>query len=238
MTILTLDRLYSLKAALSAYSKTRSPLRLEDAVDELRRLVLANNGCKVTKADLLRSYDWLSLSQSAVTDLDRMYKRAYGGPEGLGAISGIGAARTHTVLEPLIRSEEESNDEDPEYTIGVALTTQESRKPPSPKVPVLKLQTSFDSPPKKLDDVAEDEDSDRTARPSDSLPLMLQPWNASSIDGVLSTDVLSPGLNPVRLGPQTPNGYDDISPITRGEWGFLMVDDAFQGAKTAMIETC
>lgn len=25
-----------------------------------------------------------------------------------------------------------------------------------------------------------------------------------------------------RLGPLTPNGYDDISPITRGEWGFLM----------------
>ncbi|KAL0473236.1 hypothetical protein QR685DRAFT_167993 [Neurospora intermedia] len=25
-----------------------------------------------------------------------------------------------------------------------------------------------------------------------------------------------------RLGPMTPNGYDDISPITRGEWGFLM----------------
>ncbi|KAK3954184.1 hypothetical protein QBC32DRAFT_94473 [Pseudoneurospora amorphoporcata] len=25
-----------------------------------------------------------------------------------------------------------------------------------------------------------------------------------------------------RLGPLTPNGYDDISPVTRGEWGFLM----------------
>jgi hypothetical protein len=39
------------------------------------------------------------------------------------------------------------------------------------------------------------------------------------------------------MGPTTPNGYDDISPITRGEWGFLMVDDKFQGAKTVKVET-
>lgn len=235
MTILTLDRLYSLKAALSAYSKFRSPLRLEDAVDELRRLILTNNGRKVTKADLLRSYDWLSVSHSAVTDLDRMYKRAYGGPEEIGAISGMSVTRTQLVPEPVIRSEDEPGDEGPEeYTIGIALTTQESPKLLVPKAPVLKLQTSFDSPPKKQED-AGDEDGDRTAKPSDWLPIMLQPWNASSIDEVLSP---GPGPSPARLGPRTPNGYDDISPTTRGEWGFLMVDDAFQGAKTVTVETC
>lgn len=37
-----------------------------------------------------------------------------------------------------------------------------------------------------------------------------------------------------RMGPTTPNGYDDISPITRGEWGFLMVSDQFK-AKTAAV---
>lgn len=36
------------------------------------------------------------------------------------------------------------------------------------------------------------------------------------------------------LGPTTPNGYDDISPITRGEWGFLMVSDPFK-TKTAAV---
>lgn len=35
-------------------------------------------------------------------------------------------------------------------------------------------------------------------------------------------------------GPATPNGYDDISPITRGEWGFLMVSDPFR-TKTAAV---
>jgi len=35
-------------------------------------------------------------------------------------------------------------------------------------------------------------------------------------------------------GPMTPNGYDDISPITRGEWGFLMAAKP----KTARVEMC
>jgi hypothetical protein len=37
-----------------------------------------------------------------------------------------------------------------------------------------------------------------------------------------------------RVGPMTPNGYDDISPITRGEWGFLM----FGKGKTAGVAMC
>ena len=34
-------------------------------------------------------------------------------------------------------------------------------------------------------------------------------------------------------GPMTPNGYDDISPITRGEWGFLM---GAKAGKTVAVE--
>jgi hypothetical protein len=37
-----------------------------------------------------------------------------------------------------------------------------------------------------------------------------------------------------RVGPTTPNGYDDISPITRGEWGFLM----FGKGRVAGVEMC
>ncbi|CAN8096630.1 unnamed protein product [Discula destructiva] len=31
-----------------------------------------------------------------------------------------------------------------------------------------------------------------------------------------------------KMGPMTPNGYEDISPVTRGEWGFLMVGESFR----------
>jgi hypothetical protein len=39
-------------------------------------------------------------------------------------------------------------------------------------------------------------------------------------------------------GPTTPNGYDDISPVTRGEWGFLFKGEGWKGARTAAVETC
>jgi hypothetical protein len=37
-----------------------------------------------------------------------------------------------------------------------------------------------------------------------------------------------------RVGPTTPNGYDYISPITRGEWGMLM----FGKGRTVGVEMC
>ena len=240
MTLFALDRLYSLKAALSAYYKTRSPLRLEDAANELRRLVLANKGSKVPRADLLRSYDWLSISHSAVTDLDRMYKRMYGGQEGIGAISGINDTRMRTVAKPTTGSDDKSRDKDPkEYDIKIALANQAREKSPSsPKMPVLKLQTKFDARSKD-EDTQDDSSAISTAKPSGWLPIMLQPFHSSSIDGILSAGVMSPGPSPARLGPRTPNGYEDISPVTRGEWGFLMIDDAFQGRKNkATVGTC
>lgn len=270
-------------------------MRLEDAVDELRRFVLANNGAKVTKSDLLRSYDWLSVTPSAISDLDQMYRRAYGGPDQAGAISGIvSQAMSESTLslssietalevetEPRIRPSDEDDgrrffedwyEDDPELTpgaIGVAVTTIEFTKPPTPRGRVLKLQTSFEAlqKPKPLvppplpkstwehddddgDDVNDDNDEmndksegrgndddgapsqddasdgDVTARPLDLLAAGFTPWGSSSIDQVLSAGVTNPGLDSIRPGPMTPNGYDDISPITRGEWGFLMCDAA------------
>lgn len=251
LTLIALDGLYSLKAALSAYSRTKSSLRLEDAVDELRRLVLGSNGRKVLKTDILRSYDWLSVSHDAIKDLDRMYKRAYGGPEEVGAISGMTSRenRKHAIHEPAIRTEPEIQDSTESYStdieeddcpIGIAITKDVHKplpKAPSPKAPLLKLQTNFDPPKTQFDDGEEDEDL--TARPSDdNVPIMLQPWSCS-IDEVMSAGVLSPnGRSSMKLGPRTPNGYEDISPTTRGEWGFLMVDDKFQGARTVAVETC
>lgn len=278
LTLLALDGLYSLKAALSAYSRTKSSLRLEDAVDELRRLVLAGNGRKVLKTDLLRSYDWLSVSHGAIKDLDKMYKRAYGGPEEIGAISGMASGRrAHAVAEPAIRTEPdvrgtqesgyEPDEELEQSKIGIAITKDlempivkpifrpiarpiakapsPPKKVPSPKAPLLKLQTNFEPPrpkssnPEPKSEFEEDEDEDLTARPKDNeIPLMLQPWSCS-IDEVMTAGVLSPGArNSMKLGPRTPNGYEDISPTTRGEWGFLMVDDKFERARTVAVETC
>lgn len=80
---MTLDHLYTFKSALSAYTATQSSCGLEDAVDELRRLVLAQGGRKLRKSVLQSSFAWLGpVSDSALSDVIRMYRHAYGGVSG------------------------------------------------------------------------------------------------------------------------------------------------------------
>ncbi|GKT43977.1 uncharacterized protein ColSpa_04158 [Colletotrichum spaethianum] len=227
LTLVSLDRLYTFKAALSSYSRTDAPLRLEDAVDELRRLVLSRAGRKVLKSDLLRSYDWLSITDVALNDVDKMYRRAYGGPDRIGAIEGVGSAAQ---VERTVRELERELDD----TMAAAMDTIRIAKPPSPKGPVLKLQTNFDtkpqSPPREVkgeEEVSEEEDL--TARPERQPPVSV--WSPVSIAEVLHDDRQ-------QAGPMTPNGYDDISPITRGEWGFLMGPSGVGSGRTAPVMTC
>ncbi|KAL0931793.1 uncharacterized protein CTRU02_212746 [Colletotrichum truncatum] len=229
LTLVSLDRLYTFKAALSSYSRTGAPLRLEDAVDELRRLILSRAGRKVSKSDLLRSYDWLSVTDAALSDVDKMYRRAYGGVDHIGAIEGVGSAAQ---VEMTMKELEKDVDE----TMAAAISTIKISKPPSPKGPVLKLQTNFDTEPSppivEADELSEDEDL--TARP-ERQPLV-SIWSPVSIAEVLQEDRLHD--NGQKLGPMTPKGYDDISPITRGEWGFLMGPSGVGGGRTAPVVTC
>ncbi|KAK4456145.1 hypothetical protein QBC34DRAFT_10663 [Podospora aff. communis PSN243] len=83
LTVLSLDHLYTFRTSLQSYARTQSPCRLEDAVDGLRRLILANGRRKLLKSTLLTSYRWLDpVSETALADVCRMYQRAYGGAEG------------------------------------------------------------------------------------------------------------------------------------------------------------
>ncbi|KAK6842369.1 hypothetical protein PG987_003229 [Apiospora arundinis] len=156
LTLLGLDRLYTFKAALSAYARTTLPASsltkplhlptdrmMEDAVDELRRLVLANGGRPVTKADLHRRYDWIGVSASALSDVERMYRRAYGGCDRVGAFEVTAEDVGRVLLDVTPPSppsqtlylSSAAHHEVPIVKIGT---------PPSPKGPVLKLQTKFD----------------------------------------------------------------------------------------------
>ncbi|KAK8055911.1 hypothetical protein PG993_001138 [Apiospora rasikravindrae] len=293
LTLLGLDRLYTFKAALSAYARTTLPASsltkplllpadrmMEDAVDELRRLVLANGGHPVTKADLHRRYDWIGVSASALSDVERMYRRA--------ACLDLAppCPPQQTVYFP------SATQDVPIVKIGT---------PPSPKGPVLKLQTKFDDNKSPLahrrlsnvkqpsivrpkpwkqsrqeerdfDDFEitldgleitnnyadeEDGDGDVTARPfTTGRPF----WNSATADPSSSIDEMMMAsqkhLSPIvavdnhrisRLsvstaskhdGPMTPNGYDDISPITRGEWGFLFAGDGWSRPRQGAVETC
>lgn len=331
LTLLGLDRLYTFKAALSAYARTTLPASsltkplilpadrmMEDAVDELRRLVLANSGRPVTKADLHRRYDWIGVSASALSDVERMYRRAYGGCDRVGAFELTAEDVGRLLLDLAPPSP-------PSHTLYLPSAAQDVPivkigTPPSPKGPVLKLQTKFNDSkkpalasarhsnvkqqgifrpvptkaaamhanveeapkPRKqsrqeegnfmdleitLDGLditsscadPEEGDGDLTARPfTTGRPF----WNSvaaaeasSSIDEMMMMMASQKHLSPLvaadshrysRLsvssasrheGPLTPNGYDDISPITRGEWGFLFAGDGWSRPRQGAVET-
>ncbi|KAL8387902.1 hypothetical protein RB595_009588 [Gaeumannomyces hyphopodioides] len=82
LTLLSLDHLYTFKRALAAYTRSGCQRRLEDAVDELRRCVLANGRRRLQRSQLMRVYPGLSFAEHALLDVTKMYRRAYGGPLG------------------------------------------------------------------------------------------------------------------------------------------------------------
>lgn len=95
LSLLTLDHIYTFKAALASYALTHSSCVLEDAVDELRRLVLAQGGRKLRKSVLLSSFTWLGpVSDAALSDVIRMYRRAYGGVSGESGVENDVEAKT------------------------------------------------------------------------------------------------------------------------------------------------
>lgn len=279
LTLVSLDRLYTFKTALASYSRTGWPPRLEDAVDELRRLVLVRRRA-TSRAELLRSYDGLRVSAAALAEVDRMYRRAYGGAEQAGAIDGVGTAeRTQhaedqgdkdnktqrktkddawhgqteqAVSQSAWESADEIRDEVERDPIVMPKPPRKASTPSLRKAPILKLQTQFyaakppsparlahaprqDEPPLQL----ENSDEDRilpTARPGrESRQVAI--WSPVSIAEVLGDD---DGRRTSQTGPMTPKGYDDISPITRGEWGFLMggATGGMHHIRTAAVVRC
>ncbi|KAK1827098.1 hypothetical protein QBC39DRAFT_267700 [Podospora conica] len=116
LVVLSLDHLYTFRTALQSYASTRSATRLEDAVDELRRLVLASPGRRrLRKSALVGTYRWLEgVSEEALGDVVRMYGRAYGGDGGveddtvappLGVdVDVVAAGMEGEVVTPTVRS--------------------------------------------------------------------------------------------------------------------------------------
>ncbi|KAI0179994.1 hypothetical protein GGR52DRAFT_222566 [Hypoxylon sp. FL1284] len=308
LTLLGLDRLYTFKSALAAYgrsvsnssgiggaSSSLSPAAadstrvVEDAVDSLRRLVLANGGRPVSRADLHRSYDWLGVSARALRDVESMYRRAYGGPERTGAFETTATAATTTVArEPAVvkigpppppktpprtqttpvlklntqlatataarifkpkaravavgkKDMDMAMDMDrDERGAAAAIPTGQEQKQKTRGVEVTEIEIKIDDEDwveEEEDYHRDEEDGDRTERPArhGAPSLLWRNVGASSIDELMLSPVCD--RQSQQLGPTTPNGYDDISPITRGEWGFLFKGDGWARGRTAAVET-
>lgn len=87
LTVLSLDRVYTLKLALARYtylSSIRPTISnnqetLAAAVDELRLAVWSQRGMGIEKSLLLRSYDHLPISLQALRDVNAAYATVTGG---------------------------------------------------------------------------------------------------------------------------------------------------------------
>ncbi len=165
LTVLSLDHLYTFKCALASYARDRAPLRLEDAVDELRRYVLGNGRRKrLPKSELVHAYEDLHFTEAALDDVAHMYGRAYGGPENPEpAIDAEGLTRSSapSPLQPpppraltsefvagppaLLAQSAEPNSPKEAATSQTPQTPQTPETPRSP--PALRLQTNFDGLP-------------------------------------------------------------------------------------------
>jgi hypothetical protein len=205
LTLLALDHVYTFKCHLHTYSRTLTPTDLTAAVDELRRLVLAQHGRRISKGHLMRAYDWLGISLAAVVDVNEGYKVAYGGEKRVGGIE----------------------------------VQDEERKSPPP------LKTSFNAKDLKSMKLSI-RTCDRKEGEGHVNPLMAvrEVEVGESAKGP-DTGLLGAGSGelkedrgPHRRGPATPNGFEDITPVTKGEWCFLMVGEGWKEARTVAVETC
>jgi hypothetical protein len=191
LTLLSLDHVYTFKCTLHTYSRTLSPYDLTLSVDELRRLVLAQQGRRITKGYLMRAYELLGVSLSALVDVNEGYKTAYGGLKREGGIE--------------VQNEERRSPPPFNTNFAIHETTQ------------IRLDVGFAS------------DDER------SLVAVRESASGREQSGV---EEFREDRGPHRRGPMTPNGFEDLTPITKGEWCFLMVGDGWSRGRTVAVETC
>jgi hypothetical protein len=210
LTLLSLDHVYTFKCHLHTYSRTLSRIDLTSAIDELRRLVLALGGRRVTKGYLMREYDWLGVSLAALVDVNQGYKTAYGGA---GRTGGIEISEERASPLP----------------VGKRLSPLKTDFS-TPELWKLRLTVAFADE----SDTAEAETASESS--SDSSSLVDVGESAKGRDA--GVDGMRPDRGPHFRGPPTPHGFEDITPVTKGEWCFLMVGEGWMQAKTAAVVTC
>lgn len=152
LTLVSLDQLYNFRTALQAYARTKASCRLEDAVDELRRLFLANGRSPLLKSTLLTSYRWLDpVNEAALADVCHMYERAYGGIE---KESGVQNDIDTAPAWPLFPSDSDSDSD------SDGSPTPDPEKPPITHITLSSLNKELliSSDAEKHDDEEEDED--------------------------------------------------------------------------------
>lgn len=120
-----------------------------------------------------------------------------------------------------------------EKRVGGIEVQDEERKSPPP------LKTNFKMEEVKMMQLSVGYSKDVDASPTKAIRDVEVGESANGLDsGLLADEEAKEDRGPHRRGPVTPNGFEDITPVTKGEWCFLMVSDGWKGARTVAVETC
>jgi hypothetical protein len=176
LTLYELDHVYTFKCQLHNFSRSLSYTDLVSATDELHRLVLTQNGRRITRGYLMRAYNWLGVSHSALIDVNQRYKIAYGGPQQLP---------------------------------GIHIRNEENASPPP-------LKTRFNvGEIKMLGSMRENQ-------------MVLKPLSVRS-----GRRLVEDGGPQTVVRPTAPNTWEDVTPVTKGEWLCLMVGEGWEKTRPA-----
>lgn len=165
----------------------------------------------------MRAYEWLGVSLAALVDVNEGYKVAYGGKERFGGIDVQNGERRSP--PPL-----KTNFAAGEFQVGGMRNMK------------LRLSVNFAS----ASEVGSSRDSacESTYSEDETKTLVSVDVGESAKGTDKGVEELREDRGPHRRGPMTPNGFEDITPVTKGEWCFLMVGEGWKEAKTAPVETC
>lgn len=163
----------------------------------------------------MRAYEWLGVSLAALVDVNEGYKVAYGGKERFG---------------------------------GIDVQNEERRSPPPLKTNfaagevggMRKMKLSLSVNFASASEVGSSRESacESTCSEVEAKTLVSVDVGESAKGIDKGVEELREDRGPHRRGPMTPNGFEDITPVTKGEWCFLMVGEGWKEAKTAPVETC
>jgi hypothetical protein len=197
----------------------------------------------------MRAYDWLGVSLAALVDVNEGYKIAYGGEQRWGGIEVLDEERKSppplkTNFGAEVRKIRMPSLISPGGNTGVNLGGNVRLVTPPWKVRRVSFEKEIRPSASREVEVGESAQgvdkvveivlkSDRGSRARTP-----EGFRAKTPVGFEDPATLPEDRGPHRRGATTPNGFEDITPVTKGEWLCLMVGDGWKEAKTVPVVTC
>jgi hypothetical protein len=183
----------------------------------------------------MKQYEWLGVSLAALVDVNEGYKAAYGG---MSRDSGVDMGfEDRSRLSPMMSSRFQHL---PKLGLKTDFGVNELRR--------MRFNVGGGGSLKSSSSTVDDDDNDKSPIERDYEG---EQGEKSPLDKEVEVGESAKGRDdwgmrlswkedrgPHLRGPVTPNGFEDITPVTKGEWCFLMVGEGWKAGRRGAVETC